>query len=166
MIDTVFGKMYNESAGTGTVTAAHLENRIVQDDPSEVIMNRYVQLLAFVEYWLENYKRNTVKTATFNRLLISVTTLKNFAISTVPIGDINLFVLRCGTSDRRQLPMVKELCDDGRMKNMSIVLNGTEIRRTYGYSYGYGYGYGYYGYGYGYGYGGGYDTPDPETADE
>ena len=82
------------------------------------------------------------------------------------VVDINLFVLRCGTSDRRQLPMVKELCDDGRMKNMSIVLNGTEIRRTYGYSYGYGYGYGYYGYGYGYGYGGGYDTPDPETADE
>lgn len=70
------------------------------------------------------------------------------------VVDMNLFVLRSGISDRRQLPLVKELCDGNRLKNISIVLNGTEIRRTYGYSYGYGYGYGYGYYGYGYSYGG------------
>ncbi len=75
------------------------------------------------------------------------------------VADMNLFVLRGGISDRRQLPLVKELCDGNRLKNVSIVLNGTEIRHTYGYSYGYGYGYGYGYYGYGYGYSG-YDTPE------
>lgn len=64
--------------------------------------------------------------------------------------DMNLFVLRCGVSDRRLLPMVKELSEEHRLKNLSVVLNGTDIRKMYGFSYGYGYG--YYGYGYGAGY--------------
>lgn len=69
--------------------------------------------------------------------------------------DMNLFVLRSGLSDRRQIPMVDNLIKEGRLKHLSIILNGTDARHSYGYSYGYGYGYGYGYYGSGY-YGSGY----------
>jgi capsular exopolysaccharide synthesis family protein len=69
--------------------------------------------------------------------------------------DMNLFVLRGGLSDRRQLPMVENLLKEGRLKHLSIILNGTDAKHSYGYSYGYGYGYGYGYYGSGY-YGAGY----------
>ncbi|MCR5518880.1 MAG: polysaccharide biosynthesis tyrosine autokinase [Bacteroidales bacterium] len=70
--------------------------------------------------------------------------------------DMNLFVLRSGLSDRRQIPMVDNLLKEGRLKHLSIILNGTDAKHSYGYSYGYGYGYGYGYYGSGY-YGSGYE---------
>ena len=51
--------------------------------------------------------------------------------------------------------MVDTLLKEGRLKHLSIILNGTDTRHSYGYSYGYGYGYGYGYYGSGY-YGSGY----------
>ena len=62
--------------------------------------------------------------------------------------DMNLFIIRSEVTDRRQLPMVENLVKEGRLKNLSIILNGTSTKHSYGYSYGYGYGYGYYGTGY------------------
>lgn len=94
MVDTNFGKEYNETVGTAAVPAENLENRIVQDDTQEVIMDSNVPLLSFVKYWLENYKHGTVKPSTYDRLSLSITTLKDFSISAVPIGDINLFTLQ------------------------------------------------------------------------
>lgn len=62
------------------------------------------------------------------------------------IADLTLFVARAGKLDRRMLPDIEKLYEEKKMKNMALVLNGTDPRRHgygYGYSYGYGYGYGY-----------------------
>jgi hypothetical protein len=58
--------------------------------------------------------------------------------------------------DKRVLPEIQELYNSGKMNNMSILLNGIDIKKIASYgTYGYGYGYGRkYGYGYGYGYAG------------
>ena len=64
------------------------------------------------------------------------------------IADLTIFVVRAGRLDRRQLPDIEQLYENKQLKNMALVLNGSDPER-----HGYGYGYGYGGYGYGYGYG-------------
>lgn len=67
------------------------------------------------------------------------------------VADLTLFVVRVGSLDRRQLPDIQALYDEGTLGPVGIILNGVEIHGGYGYgySYGYGYGYGYGSYGYG-----------------
>lgn len=66
--------------------------------------------------------------------------------------DHTIFIVRAGLLDRSMLPVIEKYYTDGKLKNMSILLNGTESAGGYG-KYGkYGYRYGYkYGYNYGYG---------------
>ena len=59
---------------------------------------------------------------------------------------------RAGLLDRGMLPELEALYQDGRLKNMSMILNGSSSSGSsrYGYHYGYKYGYhagshGYYG---------------------
>lgn len=67
------------------------------------------------------------------------------------ISDLTIFVVRAGRLDRRQIPDMESLYTEGKLQNMSMVLNGVDPKyRGYGYRYGYGYGYGY-GHRYGYG---------------
>lgn len=69
------------------------------------------------------------------------------------VADLTLFIVRVGSLDRRQLPDIQALYDEGTLGTLGIILNGVERHGGYGYGYSYGYGYGY-GYGrYGYGYG-------------
>lgn len=69
------------------------------------------------------------------------------------VADLTLFIIRVGSLDRRQLPDIQALYDEGTLGPVGIILNGVELHGGYGYGYSYGYGYGY-GYGhYGYGYG-------------
>lgn len=72
------------------------------------------------------------------------------------VADQTIYVVRSGMLDKRSLPDIQELYDSGKMNNMSILLNGIDIKKIASYgTYGYGYGYGRkYGYGYGYGYAG------------
>ncbi|WP_260259394.1 GumC family protein [Elizabethkingia meningoseptica] len=61
--------------------------------------------------------------------------------------DLTMFIIRIGKMDRRQLPEIEKIYNEGKLSNLAIVLNGMKLQ-------GYGYGtYGYGGYGYGYGYG-------------
>lgn len=62
------------------------------------------------------------------------------------LADCTLFVARAGVMDRRQLPDIERFYQEGKMKNMALVLNSVKEEQA-----GYGH-YGYYGYGYGYGY--------------
>ena len=63
--------------------------------------------------------------------------------------DTNLYVVRCGVSDLRFLDEISFACESGRLKNVSLIVNGINPKsKIYGK-------YGGYGYGYGYGYGGG-----------
>lgn len=62
------------------------------------------------------------------------------------LADCTLFIARAGVMDRRQLPDIERFYQEGKMKNMALVLNSVKEEQA-----GYGH-YGYYGYGYGYGY--------------
>ncbi len=67
-------------------------------------------------------------------------------------ADRTIFVVRAGLLDRDMLYELEEIYKEKRLKNLSMILNGTytsqgHYGRRYGYSYSYGYGYGY-GYGY------------------
>lgn len=62
------------------------------------------------------------------------------------LADMTLFVARAGILDKRQLPDIERIYQEGKMKQMALLLNGVKEEHA-------GYGrYGYYGYGYGYGY--------------
>ena len=64
------------------------------------------------------------------------------------VSDRTLFVIRCGLLERSVIPELNSLHTENRFKNMSIIINATEMSSgRYGYRYGYGYGYGY-GHGY------------------
>ncbi|MDR0748422.1 MAG: polysaccharide biosynthesis tyrosine autokinase [Tannerellaceae bacterium] len=63
------------------------------------------------------------------------------------VADLTVFVIRAGLMDKRMLPEVEKLYKQNKLKNMSVILNAVDYKRS-------GYGYGHYGYGaYGYGYG-------------
>jgi len=64
------------------------------------------------------------------------------------ISELTLFIVRVGRMDRRQLPELEKIYQEGKLSHMAIVLNGLKLGTS---GYGYGYGYGNYGYGYGYG---------------
>ncbi len=69
------------------------------------------------------------------------------------VTDRTIFVVRAGLLERSMLPELEKIYEEGKYKNMSMLLNGTLSEHNYGYRYGnrygyrYGYKYGYYGYG-------------------
>ena len=66
------------------------------------------------------------------------------------VAELTLYVVRDGKLDRRYLPELERLHQEGKFKHLCIVLNDSHIeKKKYGYGYGYSYGYGY-GYGDGY----------------
>lgn len=63
------------------------------------------------------------------------------------VTDRTFFVIRAGLMERNMLPEVESLYKQKKLKNMAVILNGTENESgRYGYRYGYKYGY-RYGYG-------------------
>ena len=96
-------------------------------------------------------------------------------IDTPPIGlvtdslllmrysDANIFIVRQGVTNKNAFgTLIKDLEDRGMQ--FSIVLNGLQAEKSYGYGSKYGYSYGY-GYGYGYGYSSDY-YGDSESGDK
>lgn len=57
--------------------------------------------------------------------------------------DMTVYIIRSGVMERSMLPEVEKYYTDGRYKNMSVILNGTNKENSgygrYGYTYGYGY---------------------------
>ena len=82
-------------------------------------------------------------------------------------AELTIYVIRDNKVDRRYLEELEQLSQEGKIKNLTILINDIKIdNKHYGYGgYGYGgYGYGYGGYGYGYGYG--YGEDEESTAQE
>ena len=66
--------------------------------------------------------------------------------------DRSIFVIRAGLLERDMLNELEDIYDEKRLRNLSVILNGTySSQGRYSYKYGYRYSY-RYGYGYGYGY--------------
>jgi capsular exopolysaccharide synthesis family protein len=73
-------------------------------------------------------------------------------IRVIKMADYPIYVFRENFSKRNFVQNVKKLIRDNNIKNMSVILNSVDIKRSgYGYSGVYDYDYGY-GYGYGFGY--------------
>ena len=72
----------------------NLVNCIVHLEEKEVSMNAKMSLSEFVSVWLQVFKLNTVKDATYNRLLESKKVMDNFPIAAKKIGEINFFDLQ------------------------------------------------------------------------
>ena len=78
------------------------------------------------------------------------------------VADMVVYVCRSGFTPKSDFKLVNQLVNEGRLRNVGIIINGIDMNsRSTGYYYGYGkycrygkYGHGKrYGYGYGYGYG-------------
>jgi hypothetical protein len=73
-------------------------------------------------------------------------------IRVIKLADYPIYVFRENFSKRNFVQNVKKLMRDNNIKNMSVILNSVDIKKSgYGYSGVYDYDYGY-GYGYGFGY--------------
>lgn len=67
----------------------NLDNGI--EDKLKQIMNNNLPLLDFINAWLELFKKNSIKTASYARLLCSRDVLKNYSIAHLKIGEITFF---------------------------------------------------------------------------
>jgi len=65
------------------------------------------------------------------------------AFSLMVSSDVNLYVVRHNYTRTAMLDKVNELYQNGKLKNMSLVVNDYSGGRETGYGYGYSYGYGY-----------------------
>jgi len=68
------------------------------------------------------------------------------AMTLSKLADCTLYIVRQGHTFKKQIGLIDEFYQQGKLPKISIVLNDVKIRTGYGY-----YGYGRYGYGHGYG---------------
>jgi tyrosine-protein kinase Etk/Wzc len=58
-------------------------------------------------------------------------------------ADAFVYVVRANYLDKRMLGFIEDLYQQKKLPNLSLILNDTDLKKSYGYAYGYGYGYGY-----------------------
>lgn len=70
----------------------NLENSMpVSEWKGHDIMNAQMPLKDYIRTWLETFKLNSVKSASYDRLLTSLAALEGFGIAEIPIKDITFF---------------------------------------------------------------------------
>lgn len=119
----------------------------VPPNPAELLLDP--KLNELFDYLKANFDVVIMDTAPVG-MVSDAMTLSKFA-------DATLYIVRQGHTFKKQVGMIDEFYQQGKLPKISIVLNDVKIRTGYGY-------YGYGRYGYGYGYGSGYfedDTPPP-----
>ena len=84
VIDVHNGLKYNEDA------LQNLDNGI-EDELKHQVMNNQLTLCEFVDVWLELFKKNSIKTASYFRLVESRKALQKYNISQLKICDISYF---------------------------------------------------------------------------
>jgi Mrp family chromosome partitioning ATPase len=125
----------------------------VPPNPAELLSNgRFEEILNILK---KQYDYIIVDTAP--TILVTDTLLIS------QLADITVYVIRADHTDKKLLSYSKGLKEQGKLLNMSYVINNVGGEKGYGYGYDYKYSYGYtYGYNYGYGYG--YGEEDDENA--
>ena len=68
----------------------NLDNGI-EDELKNQVMNNQLTLLEFIDVWLELFKKNSLKIASYERLVTSKNALKDYEISQKKICDISFF---------------------------------------------------------------------------
>ena len=113
-----------------------LPGGIMPPNPSELLMSSRLEEL------IEEAKQ------TYDCIVIDTTPMLSVADASIVnrVADVTLFVIRMGVEELSFLPQLDKLNRDKKLRNMALVLNDVDLRKSYGYGYGYGYSYGY-GYG-------------------
>ena len=57
-------------------------------------------------------------------------------------SDAFIYVMRANFLDKRRLGYIQTIYRDKRLRNMGLLINGVNYKKSYGSGYGYGYGYG------------------------
>lgn len=86
---------YTQDTHLDNLSAMHLEDK----EHNIIMVSGQMSLSEFVDFWMLNYKLNTVKRGTYSRLCISVTAMKKFDIARMPIAEINLFTIQAYVSE-------------------------------------------------------------------
>ena len=63
----------------------------IGDSPQRTAMNDKIGLLQFIDIWMDLFKKNSIKRASYGRLMQSKKTLAKYDISKKSIGDISFF---------------------------------------------------------------------------
>lgn len=111
----------------------------VPPNPAELLLD--TRLNDLFSYLRKNFDVIIMDTAPVG-MVSDAMTLSRFA-------DCTLYIVRQGHTYRKQIRMIDEYSQEGKLPKVSIVVNDVKAQAGYG-NYGYG------GYGYGYGYGAGY----------
>ena len=113
-----------------------LPGGVMPPNPSELLMSTRLEEL------IEEAKQM------YDYIVIDTTPMLSVADASIVdrVADVTLFVVRMGVEEVSFLPQLDKLNRDKKLRNMALVLNDIDLRRSYGYGYGYGYSYGY-GYG-------------------
>jgi capsular exopolysaccharide synthesis family protein len=117
---------------------------VVPPNPAELLSNgRFEELLNILK---KQYDYIVVDTAP--TILVTDTLLIS------QFADLTVYVTRADHTDKKLLTYSKGLKEQGKLVNVSYVINNVGGEKGYSYGYKYSYGYTYrYNYGYGYGYG-------------
>lgn len=114
-----------------------LPSGIIPPNPVDLLMNKKIDTL--FDQLKKEYEYIIVDTAPVSIVTDTLLIAKH--------ADAFIYVLRANYLDKRFLTLIERFYKENKLPNMSVLLNDTVIRKTYGYGYSYGYGYGY-GYGY------------------
>lgn len=103
---------------------------IIPPNPTELLMSKKVEEI-FTQFKKE-YDYIIVDMAPVSMVSDTLMLAKH--------ADATVYVVRANYLDKRMLHTPKILYKEGKLNNMSIVLNDTPFNKSYGYGYGYGYG--------------------------
>jgi tyrosine-protein kinase Etk/Wzc len=118
----------------------------VPPNPAEILLDKRLDEL--FDYLKQNFDAIIMDTAPVG-MVSDAMTLSRFA-------DATLYIVRQGHTYKKQIGLIDEFYNQGKLPKISIILNDVKVRTGYGY-------YGYGRYGYGYGYGSGYFDDDGAT---
>lgn len=118
----------------------------VPPNPSEMLLDP--RLAQMFDWLKQHFDIVLIDTAPVG-MVSDAMTLGKFA-------DCTLYLVRQGHTFKKQIALIDEFYQAGKLPKVSIIINDVKLKPGYGY-----YGYGRYGYGYGYGYGSYYEE---ETA--
>lgn len=111
-----------------------LSSGVMPPNPAELLMTDRVTEL--MELLTHNYDYVIVDTAPVG--IVTDTLLIN------KYADLSIYVVRANYLDKRLLHVAESLFNENKLRNMGLVINGSDNDKgnKYGYSYGYGYTYG------------------------
>ncbi len=104
----------------------------IPPNPVELLLNKRVDLM-FAQL-KEQFDYIVVDTAPVSVVTDTLLIAKN--------ADAFIYVVRANYLEKRLLKVMESFYKDGKLPNMSVILNDSDWTKSFGYGYGYGYGYG------------------------